>query len=320
MERKIDYYAMLLDIISKRKQFKSYAGSEGVAYLVSSKYVLKEYTKIEDWALFDKFFDAYCTEVQNFANNGVNIAKLYSWAKIPNIGYYTKGDKNTHHYYILEERVPGRELYLGYLEDAYHIMQDLCGEEEYNVAITKYGEESLYREILKRYLNDYVQMNEYLESLSDTQFEKFLADAYVMYKTGQKSYPDLFPHNILIDGSNSPKMIDMHIKTGDEELNPDNADSHFIRDMSGLFMYNCFPNKPEQYLMNDSFNYGEFGGVINKNIALTKQIIARFYAKLGFVCERPIVSRNDFAVLDDSLSLMLDENIVKELESTLIFE
>ena len=320
MDRKIDYYSMLLDLIPKRKQFKSYAGSEGVAYFVSSKYVLKEYTKIEDWAPFERLFDAYCSEVKRFAESGVNIAKIYAWAKIPNIGHYTRGDKNVNHYYILEERVPGRELYLGYLEDAYEIMRDLCGEKEYQTAITNAGEESLYREILRRYLTDYVQMNEYLESLSDADFERFLADAYVMYKTGNVSYPDLFPHNILIDGNNAPKMIDMHIKTNDEALNSNNADSHFIRDMSGLFMYNCFPNRPEQYLVNTEFNYGEFADESKKNIALSKQIISRFYAKLGFVCERPIVSRSDFEVLDDSLLLMFDERVVKDLESVLIFE
>ena len=101
MDRKIDYYAMLLDIIPNRKKFKSFAGSEGVAYFISGKYVLKEYTKIDDWKLFDKFFDAYCREVKSFADNGVNIAKIYAWAKIPNIGYYTNGDKNVNHYYIL---------------------------------------------------------------------------------------------------------------------------------------------------------------------------------------------------------------------------
>ena len=320
MERKIDYYAMLLDLIPKRKQFKSYAGSEGVAYFVSNKYVLKEYKRIDNWAEFDRFFDAYCTEVQRFAQSGVNVSKIYSWVKIPNIGHYTKGDKNANDYFILEERVPGRELYLGYLEDAYEIMRDLCSEKEYQTAITNAGKESLYREILRRYLTDYVQMNEYLESLSDADFEKFLSDAYVMYKTAKVSYPDLFPHNILVDGSKPPKMIDMHIKTDDKALNPNNADSHFIRDMSGLFMYNCFPNRPEQYMVNTVFDYGEFSDESKKNIALTKQIIARFYAKLGFVCERPVVSRSDFEVLDDSLLLMLDEKTVKELESTLIFE
>lgn len=320
MERKIDYYGMLLDIIPKRKQYRSYSGSEGIAYFISSKYVLKEYTSIDDWNVFDKFFDAYCTEVKKFADSGVNVSKIYAWTKVPNIGHYTKGDKNANHYFILEERVPGRELYLGYLEDAYHIMKDLCTETEYKSAISSEGEIGLYREILRRYMLDYVKMNEYLESLSNADFERFLADAYTMYKNGERSYPDLFPHNILIDGNRSPKMIDMHIRYSDKALNYDNADSHFIRDMSGLFMYNCFPNKPEQYLLNSRFDYQEFEKESKKNIALTKQIIARFYAKLGFICERPIVSKNDFEILDDSLSLMLDEKIVKELESTLIFE
>ena len=115
MTKYIDYHGMLLGLIPKRKQFKSLAGSEGVAYLISPKYVLKEYTKSDDWKIFDKFFDAYCSEIQAFANSGVNIAKIYSWVKVPNIGYYTSGDKNNYSYFILEERVPGRELYLGYL-------------------------------------------------------------------------------------------------------------------------------------------------------------------------------------------------------------
>ena len=70
------YYSKLINLIPSRKQFKSYAGSEGVAYFVSDKYVLKEYTKVEDWETFDRFFDLYCSEVQKFANSGMNIAKI----------------------------------------------------------------------------------------------------------------------------------------------------------------------------------------------------------------------------------------------------
>ena len=75
------YYDKLLYYISKRKQFKSFSGSEGIAYFVSPKLVLKEYTKSDDWDLFNELFDAYCSEVQQFSNSGKSIAncfKIYS--------------------------------------------------------------------------------------------------------------------------------------------------------------------------------------------------------------------------------------------------
>ena len=321
MQKKIDYKGMLIDLIPKRKQFKSFAGSEGIAYFVSPKYVLKEYTKNDNWKEFDEVFDAYCKELQDFSRNGIGIAKVYSWVKVPNIGHYTKGDKNIYQYFILEERVPGRELYLGYLEDAFSVVSDLCSEEDFKKALKDSGSPSLYKQIVERYVGDYIQMNEFLESLSDNELSKFVEDAYKMYKTGVASYPDLFPHNILVDTQKSSiKMIDMHTKTSDDILTPDTADSNFIRDLSGLFLYNCFPNKPGNYLIDRKFDYSNFDDLAKQNTKLSKQIISKMFALSGLICEKPLVSKKDLAVIEDSLMLMFDDGDVRDIEKGLNLE
>ncbi len=321
MQKKIDYNGLLLDLIPIRKRFKSFSGSEGIAYFVSPKYVLKEYTKSDDWKEFDSVFDAYCSEVQSLARSGKMVANIYAWQKVPNIGHYTKGDKNFFQYFILEERVPGRELYVGYLEDAFSIVSDLCSEEEFKKALTNDGSKSLYKEIISKYIFDYIQMNEFLESLSDSELSKFIEDAYSMYKNGSASFPDLFPHNILVDkNSNSMKMIDLHVKSRDDILTPDKVDSNFIRELGGLFLYNCFPNKPENYLIDRRFDYSEFDKVSKQNTKISKQIISKMFALSNLICDRPFVNKKDLSIIEDSLSLMFDDEDVKDIESGLNLE
>ncbi len=321
MSKQIDYYGMLLDLIPRRKQFKSFAGSEGIAYFVSPKYVLKEYTKSDDWAEFDKVFDVYCSELQTFAESGKSIAKVYAWQKIPNIGHYTKGEKNFFQYFILEERVPGRELYVGYLEDAFLVVSDLCSEDEFKKSLKNDGCESLYRDIVGRYICDYIQMNEFLESLSEAELSRFIEDAYSIYRDGKASYPDLFPHNILVDVNKpSIKMIDLFTRTKGDILTPDKVDSHFIRELSGLFLYNCFPNKPANYLIDRKFDYSSFEKEVKQNTKLSKQIISKMFAFSNMICDRPVVNKKDLAVIEDSLSLMFEDSDVREIESGLNLE
>lgn len=312
------YYDKLLYYISKRKQFKSFSGSEGIAYFVSPKLVLKEYTKSDDWDLFNELFDAYCSEVQQFSNSGKSIAKVYAWERVPNIAHYVKGEKNAFQYFILEERVPGRELYVGYLEDAYSLVSDLCSEEEFKKALKSDGSKSLYKEIVSRFVGDYVQMNEFLESLIDDELSKFLEDAYVMYKTGKVSYPDLFPHNILTD-KKSLKMIDMHLKDNENILPPEKVDSNFIRDVSGLFLYNCFPNKTED-LLDRKTESGDIDIISKKNRELSKRLISRMFALSNLVCDKPFVNKKDFSIIDDSLSLMFDDSDRVEIEKGINLE
>ena len=43
--------------------------------------------------------------------------KVYAWLKLPNIKFYDGLESNQYDYYILEERVKGRNLYFGFFED-----------------------------------------------------------------------------------------------------------------------------------------------------------------------------------------------------------
>ena len=221
----------------------------------------------------------------------------------------------------MEERVPGRELYVGYLEDAFSIVSDLCSEEEFKKSLKNDGSENLYREIVGRYIGDYVQMNEFLESLSESELSKFVEDAYLIYRDGKASYPDLFPHNILVDVNKpSIKMIDLFTRTKDDILTPDKVDSNFIRELTGLFLYNCFPNRPENYLIDRKFDYSSFDKSANQNTRLTKQIISKIFALSNMICDRPVVNKKDLAVIEDSLSMMFDGDDVREIENGLNLE
>lgn len=318
MSKKIDYYNILLDLIPIRKSFKSYSGTEGIAYFVSDEYVLKEYTRSSNWADFDEFFDAYCLEIQSFANSGMNVANIYSWLKMPNLDYYSKGAKNKNSYFILEERIKGRELYFGYLEDAYMLVSDLCDRVEFKNAIRHdAGSLNLYEEIIRRYICDYIQMNEYLESFSDDELLKFFDNVCSMYKNGVVCSPDLYPHNIIVDSNSPIKLIDLHLKNKAERNNNENIDSEFIRDLVGVFAYNCFANKPSNYLLNRDFDYSKFSDLSKKNIKVSRQVITRFFTLLGSVCNNHNINNNDKEIIHRILSLVFDAEL-SDIEKSLI--
>ena len=217
--------------------------------------------------------------------------------------------------------MPGRELYVGYLEDAFSIVSDLCEETEFKNAIKNGGSESLFKEIVFKYISDYIQMNEFLEALSDAELSKFIEDAYVIYRDGKACYPDMFPHNVLVDKKNkSLKMIDLFARTDSDSLKAESIDSYFIKELSGLFLYNCFPNKPGNYLIDRKFDYSNFDDLAKQNTKLSKQIISKMFALSGLICEKPLVSKKDLAVIEDSLMLMFDDGDVRDIEKGLNLE
>jgi len=315
-----EYYAFLIDAIPNLKFARSYSGGEGRAYFLDDNLIVKEYLKADDWDGFDKTFDAYCLQMKTFADKGFSVPKIYAWARIPNMNHYLKGEKNKHRYFILEEYVKGRELYFGYLADAYEVAKDLCSRNEFNESI-KNGEDSLFTEIIKRYFEDYITMNECIESMSESELAKFLTDSYNMYFGGRVLYPDLFPHNILVDGD-SVKMIDPHINTDSRERDFRYIESDYVTDVVNLFLYNTFVNKPRKSLSGyKHFNFSQFQNLIDKNKRVSKEALVRVLTLMNSYCNNPkLLTDRNGGLLFSSLGMTFDKRDVGQIIDVINFE
>ena len=206
-----NYDELLFNAIPFLKSLPCHWGGEGVAYFLGDNFVVKEYSDSSNWERFEYVFDAYCKEIQSFAQQGFNVPQIYSWLRVPNKNYSNSKNANRFNYYILEERVPGRNLYYGFLEDFYPVCRDLFDEKEYNEVV--YSPESnleMFDEIIKAYVKDYIQMNEFLLSVPENELAKFIVDSFNMHTESLFGDIDLFPSNIIVN-NDKLTLIDNHV-------------------------------------------------------------------------------------------------------------
>ena len=206
------YDEILLNLIPRLSEFKSYSGADGTAYIIDDKFVVKKISKARGQAeYFDKIFESYYHEMNDYADKGYNVPRFYSWAKI-------KKDENSmedffsmpYIYYVLQERMPGRQIYLGdCLENLYDCFEHICSADEYKKAfVEQIKYESLIKEIVEAYVQDFVNINSRLEAMSDSELEKFVFAIYDMLKNGKYNVPDIYKGNILLSDKDKISLID----------------------------------------------------------------------------------------------------------------
>ena len=284
------YYDILINAIPTLKTAPRYSGGEGTAYFLSEDLVIKEYTDSSDWEEFDKVFETYCKEMRKFGEQGYSVPKIYAWLKLPNLNYYSGNQKNRNKYYILEERVKGRNLYYGYLEDFYPVCKSAFSRSEYMQILNDPGTNmSALEEVVKIYLQDYVKMNEMLASMSEEHLAKFVTDAYAVHMQATRSEPDLFPSNVLISG-NDIKFIDNHVYIdGDRSLqSKEHLDNTFLANLVNLFYYNanvsdirnvCFVFPKEKLSSLSRYK--------KKNQKACAEVMSRLLSMLSKYCDNP---------------------------------
>lgn len=208
------YDEYLLSLVPKLRRFPSKSGGEGTAYFVDDKFVVKEMQYKFDENIFSFVFNDFCAEMQKFANQGYSVPKIYSWLQIPN--EKNLWTENEYRYYILEERVPGREIYLSSVKEIYDICKHLCSKDEFEGALINNKSKSLLREIYKIFIKDYIDANEKVVSLSNAELEKFFDTIFIAVDDAKYCYPDLYFKNIMID-KDQINLIDLR-NTSDNNL------------------------------------------------------------------------------------------------------
>ncbi len=299
-----NYERMLFDLLPHLSEFNSYSGGEGAAYFIDDNFVVKEHSKNflkREPALFDTIFNEYCTEIQNFSNQGFSVPKIYAWMKIPNLNTekVRLGDEMEYKYYILEEKIPGRWIYYFHddLDELYNICKNVCFEEEFYKAIWfKDENKKLRKEILKAYISDYLHMNQRLESMADGELEKFIISAYKMAFNGVYSGPDLFRKNVIV-GDSRITLIDNRVRN-EMFMDPEEVDSYFLFSLIDLIEYNKFLDNNLLLSSNDCSLYDES---IEKLLAENRKVCLALAEKVMNILNKKIglsPVRNEFIYSD----------------------
>ena len=289
-----NYYEMLLNVIPYLGTYKRMSGGEGVAYFIDENFVVKEYLESDNWGVFDRVFELYCKEMKTYAEMGFNVPKIYAWMKLPNMKHYSHGEANKNRYYILEERVKGRNLYYGFLEEFYPECLSKFDKPIFLDIVQNPNDYPYeYDEIVKMYLKDYIEMNEFLESMPEDELASLIVSAYQMHMTGKHLEPDLYPCNVFVD-RNDFTIIDPHIYTSaDERTKTEEAmKNQFVRNLMNLFLYNDNVRDLENavtYNVNAE-NKRDYSYYKRKNKKIAKAVIEKVVKIMNKYCDSPVVT------------------------------
>lgn len=199
---------LLMQAIPLLQDFPSKAGNEGRIFYVSNDVIVKKYfSKIDTPEVLCGAFDKYCRECEQFVLKGYDLPRIYAWSM------FSRPDHSGFDYYLLEERVPGRELFFSSILKMY--------EQEFSDHIDRAGYEALvetpelnpklYEKILSSYIHDFIEMNERIESMSDADLERFLQGIYDMFAEGTYAIPDVHARNVLFH-QGKMNLIDLYLE------------------------------------------------------------------------------------------------------------
>ncbi len=239
---------LLMASIPMLQDFPSKAGNEGRVFYVSNDVIVKKYfSKIDRPEVLTGAFDNYCKECEAFVSNGYKIPKIYDWSM------FSRPDHSGFDYYLLEERVPGRELFFSNILKMY--------EQEFKDHIDKDGyaklvenpesDPKLYEKVLKAYIHDFIEMNERIESMSDSELENFLQGVYGMFVECQYAIPDVHARNVLFH-QGKLNLIDLYLEHDREAfqaMRATPAENLLLARMVALFNFN---GDIKKYKTNDA--------------------------------------------------------------------
>ena len=238
-KKEIDEYLYFL--IPRLRHFKSEKGAEGSVYFIDDKFIVKEYLRpaISNNVVevdFNKVFDLYCEEIKSFSDKGYLVSKIYSWTKIqPKNNIFSKDVYPR--CYILEERINGRGLYLPKLSSCDELFKDLVSKNKFhNIMDNPNSNMVIYKEMVKRYISDYIFSNEYIISMSDNDLDAFILSIGNMFEEAEYGLPDVHSSNVLM-ADNKLILIDnyMAVKKDNALFDEQTVEDFLIARLSILF-------------------------------------------------------------------------------------
>lgn len=260
---------LLLSTIPMLSGFKSKAGNEGEVFFVSKDVLVKKYfSKIDNMDMLGNIFNKYCEECEYFSKKGYNIPKIYDWTMI------SRPDHSGFDYYLLEQKIPGRELFLSNILKLYDSFKYDVDETEFDKTVNNpENNPKLYEKILTEYVHDFIEMNQRIESMSDAELEKFLEGIYNMFIECKYAIPDVHARNVLMY-QNKLNLIDLYLERDREgykamKLTP--PENLLLARIIALFNYN---GDVKKFKSND-FQTSEINEFIDINEDLCTEAIKK---------------------------------------------
>lgn len=265
-----DKQRILLSFIPMLPSFPKKNGNEGEVFFVSENLIIKKYfSKIDNNSVLQYIFNKYCQECEYFYNKGYNIPKIYTWTVL------SRADHTGFDYYLLEERVPGRELFISNISRISDRFIGALDKNEFNKLIANPQQNMpLYNEILNSYVYDFLSMNERIECMSETNLERFLISVHNMFAECMYALPDVHARNVLYNEDNL-QLIDLYLETypgGYKYVNYTPPELLLLSRIVTLFNHNADIKK---YKVNDR-NFKK----INDNIDLNETLCTEALIKV----------------------------------------
>lgn len=302
---KTNYYdEILLSCISKLDEFEMASGTEGEAYFVDDNFVIK--TFFDGVANID-LFNCYCNEIKNFSNKGFAVPKIYSWCVVPM--------KNSKRFqcYILEERVPGRNVFHNNIESVYIRCKDFCSREEFENAIHMCNNDTrreLLSEIIRQYILEFMETNEALLNISESNLEKFFESDYYITLNSKYSMSDVLADNIIFDSQKLTLIDNAFIRYKKNKETEDYSKVRMVRDAIDIFEYNCKIRNLSQISPELADNFEQMQ---EQNKKICFEAMRRFVGKANQMYSPKVVNKYDYSACEYSAKSALGNDLANEI-------
>ncbi len=313
---KFNYEKLLLSFIKRIENGElddnEKKGNEGSAYIIDNNFVVKELRVVSgeiNEYMYENYFSKYCEELENYASLGYKVPKIYAWLSLPTPERRARCSFPVRSYYILEERIKGRELYYPQIDYFYENFQDEFSFEEYK-NIFKFGINApAFNRIFSSYLTDFDLMNKCLESLSESEIERFITEAFMIYANSKYAQPDLFSVNVFLDGG-TLWQIDQKFENKEKSKDQlfEKRGDFMIKSIINMFIYNA---QPRDYL-NDvksscfdqvNLDFPGFELLIENNEKDCTVAISKFIRAINRCLDNPNIT--DKKILKDMRNILV---------------
>ncbi len=300
--RESQYNEALLMLIPNLKRFTNKSGGEGTVYFIDEDFVVKEF------ALFEKDktdFQNYLKEFGHFSELGYLLPKIYSSVFVPN-------EEDLLNCYVLEERIKGKELFEDrILCDSYNLCKDFCSKFEFNVAINN-GYGLLFEKIVETYLRAFIDTNEKLAEINDSNLENFILSDYYMNKQQLYSMVDLKSDNVIFDGKKLTH-IDLAFSTKAEEYSDNEYKIIALTDILKLFKDN---KRAYTFVNNEAARVNNLVRLNEENRKLSAKVVSKFVGKTNKLLSPAIKNKYDYTeILRELKDLLEMEDVKKVIEN-----
>lgn len=303
-------------LIPHLNTFPAKRGCEGCVYFISDELILKKFDTKKDYEVMEIVFESYCEESNKFEAMGYSIPKIFAWQKIPKSVIL---DGRSCDFYILEQRLPGKSMFIGKIDNIYDSLSDQFSRlnfEHILLAPEKHIEQ--YKIIVKKYLETFIEMNRIIESLSVREIEKFIETVYAIYLKGEYNVPDVHAKNVLFT-DNSLSLIDnyMCMKKSLVYINRFTAYEFMLSRIIMLFRQNNYVGEIRKKIFDNTLQSSQIEEMINENMNLCASSLKKMVIAMQRCCEHcEALTKNDYNRAYKQLIKHLDDQKAKEVLSS----